>query len=694
MGQIQAESKGTNTAGGGGLIEIRAQAGSISIDEGARLNTSATGNSFAGNITLNANNQIAITGNSQVRSNADNGFAGSIQLQANDAVNITNSDIQAESKGSNTAGGGGLIEIRTQAGSITLDERANLNTSAIGNGFAGNITLNANNQITLINNSEIKSNANNGFAGSIQLQANDAVNVTDSNILAESKGSNTDGGGFGFIEIRSETGSITLNEGAKLNTSATDNGFAGNITLDAGNQIAISSNSQITSNADNGVAGEINLQANNSVDVINSKLSAESEGGDNIGVGGFIKVRSETDSIALDTATVTTTATGFGVAGFINLEAGNQINTKNSNIQSNASNGLAGAINLEAGSSISFTNTKITADSEPVTGGILIDGEAGDGGDISISSWSLVMTDSAISSNSRGDGDAGNITLDIRDNLDLDNSQITADSTQAGGGDINITALDTRLRNGSLISSSVANGDGGGGDINITSPLFLALEDSDILANANQGAGGNININSEAFLADLFGSGNAVAVGSNPGNFNQFRDNGRVDISASSQVIGLSGEINIPDFSFLQNSLSQLSANFVNPEQAIADSCLAHRNTQQGSFTVTGTGGLPPTPNNAFSSQYHLRGVQSLGDGETGRWGDGETRGRGDAETGGIEISLNSASYAQVQPTAAIPDWQLGDPVIEAQGIIATADGRIILGKEPRLKNVECRIEN
>ncbi len=718
---IKAESRGSQTSGEVGEINIRAEVGSISLNEGVQLNTRATGNGYAGNINLDAGNEIALANNSEIITNAKNGFAGKINLQADNSVNVTNSNLRAESGDSDNSGEVGEININAEAGSIAvsgaiLDTRATgdgfagtialaagdsveitsskftaqspgldnftkndeseaiaitaagsisldgaeLNTSTSDEGFAGNVVLDAGNQITIANNSEISSNANNGVAGLIELQANNDINVSNSDIKAESRGSDSFGVG-GFITITAQAGSIALNNRAQLNTSARGDGFAGNITLDAGNQIAIANNSEIRSNANIGVAGVINIEADNSVEVTNSKLEAESQGHNTSEDFGEINITSEAGSITLNSATVSTTAKGSGVAGDINFNSGNQIVADNSNIQSNATNGLAGAINLQANSSISLTNTQMTVNSLPVSGGVLIDGEEGNGGDIDISSWSLLLTDTTISSNSQGDGNAGNITLNIADNLSLDNSAITADSTQAGGGDITITALDSRLRNGSLISTSVADGDGGGGDITITSPLFLALEDSDILANANQGAGGNININSEAFLADLFASGNAVAVGRNPGDFNQFRGNGRVDISASSQVAGLSGDVSFPDFSFLQNSLSQLAANFVNPEQAIANSCLAYRNTRQGSFSVTGTGGLPPTPNNSFSSQYYLRGVQSIGEATVG------------------------VRNTQIQHSAAISSWQLGDPVIEAQGMIATADGRIVLGNEPQL---------
>ncbi|NES00972.1 MAG: hypothetical protein F6J86_45635, partial [Symploca sp. SIO1B1] len=254
-------------------------------------------------------------------------------------------------------------------------------------------------------------------------------------------------------------------------------------------------------------------------------------------------------------------------------------------------------------------------------------------------------------------------------------------STQAGGGDITIDANNIRLRNSSLISSSVFDGTGGGGTIAINSSTFLALEDSDILANADQGAGGNITINSEAFLANLFTSGRTLAVGSNPGNFDQFRGNGRVDISAISQNpnTDLTGTITIPDSSFLQHDLSPLSEKFIDPEQAIANSCLTNSKIEQGSFTVTGTSGLPPTPNNAFSSQYRLRGVQPVNENRVG-----ETS----QQTQRIENSPNRREVTGVigsSHTLPISHWQLGDPVIEAQGMLATADGRILLGSAPQL---------
>ncbi|NER99593.1 MAG: filamentous hemagglutinin N-terminal domain-containing protein, partial [Symploca sp. SIO1B1] len=357
---LTSESLGSDTSGAGGAISITAQTGSIALDNGTRLNTSARGDGFAGFITLDAGNQIAIANNSNIISNADTREAGLIGLQANNDINISNSDIKAESRDGDNLGLGGFINITAKTGSIALNEGAQLSTSATGDGVAGNITLDAGNQIAIANNSEIRSNANNGFAGIINLQADNDIDISDSEIKADSQGVDSSGSG-GEINITAEAGAISLNravldtrttgegfagtmtftagdsveiissklsaqspglanfsnnddskaiaitaagsislDGVNFNTNSTDEGFAGNIDLDAGNQIIIANNSKITSNANDGVAGEIELLANNDINVTNSDIKAESRGSDNSGVGGEIDIRTDTGSIILN----------------------------------------------------------------------------------------------------------------------------------------------------------------------------------------------------------------------------------------------------------------------------------------------------------------------------------------------------------------------------------------------------------
>jgi len=161
------------------------------------------------------------------------------------------------------------------------------------------------------------------------------------------------------------------------------------------------------------------------------------------------------------------------------------------------------------------------------------------------------------------------------------------------------------------------------------------LEDSDITANAFEGRGGNVQVNTQGYFPSLDS-----------------------DITATSEV-GIDGlvEINTPDED-LQSALTQLSANFVSPEQVVAGSCLARRNAEQGSFTVTGTGGLPRSPYEAISGQYSVTDVQP------------------------IQGSGPASNHPAVVKTAS---WQPGDPIQEAQGLVVTADGRTVVATGPQL---------
>jgi large exoprotein involved in heme utilization and adhesion len=219
------------------------------------------------------------------------------------------------------------------------------------------------------------------------------------------------------------------------------------------------------------------------------------------------------------------------------------------------------------------------------------------------------------------------------------------------------------LRNSSLVSTSVFNGEGGGGDITFTgtdpsSSVLLALEDSDILATAQFGPGGNITSqNIPVFIYDQY----ATAIVPNTlVDARGFRGNLRVDISASSEF-GTSGVVDVPDINTIESSLSALSGNFLSPDQVVAGSCLAQRNAEQGSFTVTGTGGLQRTPYDAIRGDYPVTDVQPI-----------EDNPEPDNQSPQSKLPIQDSS------------WKLGDPVQEAQGMMVTLDGRIIAGTTPQ----------
>ncbi|MEA5417834.1 hypothetical protein VB712_01275 [Spirulina sp. CCNP1310] len=704
----------------GGNVELRA-AGNINVTQINRLSEATDPNFFVqnGNITLNSTQgginagplfssatqtnggNVVITARNTVTTGGIAAFGTGVNRSAGEInIHTTHGDLNLSSGELNTGAGtnsrnGGEISLRSDRGNINL---GSMNTSGGLNGGGGNVTVQAGGAVTMLREeifgqtrgpaqagnvvieaatfrlaegARITSSTRGaGNAGNIRINTSGAINLdgtlTNGNNAAIFSNAIAGSTGQGGI-ITLEGSTIALNNGAQISTSTNSSGNAGNINLRAGDRLIIQgSNGAISS----GVFSEVNINANNAsggVITANAPIITLNNGGvmtvntRGLGDGGSIILNGQEITFSgvgangLNSGLLSTVQPlGIGSGGQI------QINTTNLNIFNGAQvnsrtegRGNAGVIGITAGG-----NTTIS-------GGFLLSDVAsnavGTGGNINLRSGNLVLTNQGnISTNSLATGRAGNITLNITNRFDSNKSSITATSSQSGGGDLTINARDTRLRNGSLISTSVFDGTGGGGNINIDSYIFIALEDSDILANAFRGDGGNIRINSAAFLADFFSSGAAFFVG-NTGDFSQFRGNNRVDISASS-TFGRSGQVFTPDFTFLQNSLSALDDRFANVADALRGSCISRQNEQQGSFVVTGTGGMPVNPNDPLQGQYGASQVRSLGE---------------------------NITTMPSQTTTPTPQWQRGQAVTEAAGILVTPTGEMVLATAPQLRAMQ-----
>ncbi len=664
----------------------------VSLKDGATVSVMAD---RGGSIAINARNldvsqESGLFAGIETNSGSVGAQAGDITLDATEAITVGQSSWIANDVNSHGIGNGGNINI--QAGSLSLSDGASLSASTSGQGDAGGVFV----------------------------QVNDAISLTNANIF-----SNVEAGGVGNGgNINVKAGSLSLTESAQLQTlirEASDKipapagrGNAGNVNIDVSDHLIVSgvnnngvssaifssvgadavgnggniiirtgslfltdSASLTTSTFGQGNAGGVFVQANDLVSLANSTIFTSVEAG-GVGKGGDINIQAGSLSLTDGTQLLTSLQeasgripAGRGNAGNVTIDVrdrltlsgGNNSGFPNAIFSSVGADavGNGGNINIKAGS-LSLT------DGAQLNASTLGIGAAGNI-DIDIRSRNLNLTNGGqILAQSQGTGRAGNITINVPQALNADNGQITATSTQAGGGDTTINARDIRLRNDSPITTSVFDGTGGGGNITINSKTFIALEDSDILANAERGNGGDITIKSPVFLADLFSNGKAVAVGRNPGDFSQFRGNDRVEISASSRG-GISGSERFPDFTFLQNSLSPLGEEFTNPDEVIAYSCLARRNVERGSFTVTGTGGLPPTPYDSISGRYTVRDVQPLERTQSPQVARPESK----DPTRDNSQPLENTS------------WKVGDPVQEAQEMSVTADGRIVVGTASQL---------
>ena len=698
QGRVQTTASGSGKAGDSELTA----SDSIKVSDRGTITTASTGAGDSGNLSINTRQLNVSDPDSVVGTNSfGTGVSGNLAIAATDSVNISNQGLV--STGSTGAGDGGNLSVSTNRLDVSNGELA---TAAFGQGDAGNLSVIATDSMNVVNQGKVTTSSTQGIAGNLYIEtgkltidnsfvitdtfgagdagdltvrAADSVEVVDSGRLS----ANTFGSGNGG-DLTIETGKLSiLNAGAVLSVVTPNaSGNAGTLIVRASDAIAVDGSKLATETYGSGNGGDLTLETRN-LSVLNQGEVSTGVFPESSGQAGNLSVTAS-DSVELIGGSLTTLTTGAGRAGDLTVttrkftaQSGGRVEARTAGfdqggtITINASESIELIGNSDAGitppsaiSAFSDINSFGNAPSGNInltTGKLMIrDGAQvttetigrGDGGNIRVQANSLdITTGGSITSRSQGQGRAGDISVNLNDNLRSSGGIISATSSQSGGGNVNIDASDIRLRNSSLVSTSVFDSTGGGGNININSTVFIALEDSDILANAFDGRGGNITINSPAFLADLFSSGNAVAVGRNPGDFSPFRGNGRVDISAEATGSGTSGTVILPTID-LTRGLTQLPSDLVDAEGLIDRRCSPGGVAQQSSFTVTGRGGLPPSPNEPLR-----------GDAVTAEW-----------------ISINSEGEKRDRPNStANPTSTTPQQLVEAQGWVIAPNGQVIL---------------
>ncbi|MCV6637452.1 filamentous hemagglutinin N-terminal domain-containing protein [Candidatus Albibeggiatoa sp. nov. NOAA] len=140
-------------------------------------------------------------------------------------------------------------------------------------------------------------------------------------------------------------------------------------------------------------------------------------------------------------------------------------------------------------------------------------------------------------------GDAGQVLLNV-DDIQLHDGEISTESVSSGGGRIVVNNHDLAFLSHAKITASVKEGIGDGGSLTVSQPNFIILDNSQVTAQAHEGQGGNIRVVASQFL-------------STPKNI----------VSASSQL-GIDGnvEIDSPDET-VSNALLSLNNSFTKQAQ-------------------------------------------------------------------------------------------------------------------------------
>ncbi len=266
----------------------------------------------------------------------------------------------------------------------------------------------------------------------------------------------------------------------------------------------------------------------------------------------------------------------------------------------------------------------------------------GAAGDLRINTQQLLVQNGAfVSVSSLGSGNAGELRVNAN-SITLDQGKLTATTASGQGGDINLQVQDLILmRNRSAITTTADN-NGSGGNITINAPFIVAVpsENSDIRANAEFGSGGRIKINATG----IYGLENRT----------QQRPSENISEINASSDFGLDGtiEINRPEID-LNTDLINLPA--VPVDTKVATDCNSP-NYAQSSFVITGRGGLPLNPREAFNSDTVRVDWVTLNRGSDNR----------------------RSQTVTIKPTTAIPE-----PIVEATGWVVNEKGEVVLTANP-----------
>ncbi|MBF2085959.1 filamentous hemagglutinin N-terminal domain-containing protein [Thermoleptolyngbya sp. C42_A2020_037] len=495
----------------GGRVEIGAVAGRGGISLASDGTLRFPNGLARGNVTLSNSAIIDVSLNER----------GDVGITANNIDILSGSEVlggifsnlgaEGSKAGNLTLNASGTVRI---AGSSFLQN--NINSNAIGT--AGNIEIVAN-QILMAEGAQITaSTLGRGDAGNIILRAGDRIVLDGIGTAIFSSVENTAEGNGGRLGI--ETGSLSLSNGAQLIASTAGRGNAGNIEIQARDCISLTNRRTI-------IFTEVSPGA--------------------VGNGGTLQLEASSLTLTDDAALSASTVLADGNAGQIFLRIRDRTLIKDSQIFSNA-----------------------------------IPAVAGRGGNIFLETGSLLISNDPDSQNvpnlsalTAGRGDAGNITLRVRDRVILNNSSILTgvnENATGNGGNIRITTDSLSLRNRSQISPGTL-GQGNAGNVWIRARDRVALrEGSSMLSVVGPqaiGQGGRIRIRTgfltlsdgASLISSTLGQGNA-------GNVDiRVRDriilNGQSGISTSVEEssVGQGGTLQIRTHSLFLNGGSQLIAN-------------------------------------------------------------------------------------------------------------------------------------
>jgi filamentous hemagglutinin family protein len=555
--------------GRGGNAEI--DAGSLEVINGASLQASTFGQGDAGDVIIDAENQVVFDDGNAFSTVGDVNFdgvaigrGGNVEINANSLEVRNGGQLRASTFGQGDAGD---VIIRADdrvvfSGTSINDGLPSAAFSRVGErgiGNGGNVKIDAN-SLEVRNGARLTANTlGQGDAGNVIIDANGRVVFDNSIAFSTVEASGVGIGG----DIDITAGSLFVTGGASLQALTRGRGDAGNVLIDADNRVLFDNGNAFSTVGDvnfNGVAigngGNVEIDAN-SLEVRNGgQLQASTFGqgdagdvlidADNRVLFDGTSADGEFPSAAFSTVgDVDFAGVAVGRGGNVEIEAGSLEVTNGAQLQANTlGQGDAGSVLIDAENRVLFDGTSadgnLASAAFSAVGGVNFDGVAvGKGGNVEIEAGSLEVTNGAqLQASTFGQGRAGNVIIDANRVLfDNGNAFSTVGDVNFNGmaigrgGNIEIDANSLEVRNGAQLQvSTFGQGDAGNVIIDADNRVVFSGTSTDGspsaafstvgLINFNgvaEGKGGDVRIttgslsvtNSAQLQASTFGQGDA-----------------------------------------------------------------------------------------------------------------------------------------------------------------------------------------
>jgi filamentous hemagglutinin family protein len=419
---INGISEGSGSAGAAGQIFLETNA--LTITNGGVITSGTNTRSPGGKISLQVNGPIRIVGQDEFIS------AGSENQETHWGKEYL-SGIYATSESTNTqAGNAGQIEIT--ADQITLSQGGRIDSSTLGTGEAGTMTIKVTSALNVVGRNKTGRR---------------------SSLITQTYSKENGAGQAGHIEITAYNMAIT--DGAQITSSTTGSGNAGDITLKVDDTLSFSGVSEVP-------AFGSDYPSYKSSYLYSDSLYEEKSAGN----AGKIKIEAAQVNLS-DGAQISSATWGSGTAGNLIIIADTLT------IQ---------GVNKAGNPSGIFNNSQSPKD------------YAGNANTISAQANTINLTEGGSMNTSTKNAGGGSIKILVTDLLHLHGGEITT-SVRGGdgnGGNIEIQHPHLVLNNAKIIAQAY---EGNGGNITLTTHQFQVSTESFIDASSEKGVSGKILIN-------------------------------------------------------------------------------------------------------------------------------------------------------------------------------------------------------